>query len=70
MTMSGTITLDQQAGNVETSRKVKIETAEDVHSLRGIAATKASVVFVDLKTKEDFDLMIEALKIARECMTQ
>lgn len=68
--MSGTITLDQQAGNVATSRKVKVDTADDIHSLRGIASASASVVFVDMKTKADFDLAIEALKVARECMTQ
>jgi hypothetical protein len=68
--MSGTVTLDQQSGNVETSRKVKIESRDDVDAIRGISATKASLVFVDLKTKDDFDLAIESLKIARECVPQ
>jgi len=66
--MSGTITLEQASGNVETARKVKIETKEDTAAIRGISAEKASAVFVDLKTKADFDLAIESLMLARECM--
>lgn len=67
--MSGTITFDQQTENVETSRKVKIESVGDINAIRGISATKASVVFVDLKSKEDFDVAIESLKTARECLS-
>lgn len=68
--MSGTITLERQDGNVETLKKVKIEKKDDTDTIRGISATGASIVFVDMKTKADFDLAIESLKIARECLAQ
>jgi uncharacterized protein YbcI len=66
--MSGTITLETSRNNVDTSRKVKIERQDDTEAIRGITAEKVSAVFVDLKHKADFDLAIQALTTARECV--
>lgn len=67
MSASGSVKLHTTKDGAQAVVDIAINKQDDVPAMRGIAANKVGLVFVDLETPEDFDLAARSLRIAREC---